>query len=221
MGGYDARNRLATVEAYNLRTNAALVPRQPAPSVPSPASPVAAWSSRAALLVMLATSHQSRPTPDRVDAAPTSAAHASWMATACVLNGRLYDGRYECNQLQVLEMLRKMSSIGQSKPNFPPGVLLPRVAFSKAGCGSWVALLLMARPPRSSRMIPIMIRGHRDLRSLVLLPALVRPRWTAKFTSQALMVRSGFTGTRRGWTCQATTLGIRELPSSQFVWGRN
>ena len=83
----------------------ALVPAaEPAPRMLSPASLVAAWSSRAAMLVVMMPSHQSRPHPDRIGPHPASAAR-SLGRPACVLNGRLHVvGGVHCDKLQVLEM---------------------------------------------------------------------------------------------------------------------
>ena len=63
MGGWDGP-MVATVEAYNPRTNTwrSCLPLSQRRMVPSPASSVAAWSSRAAMVMVLASSHQSRPT---------------------------------------------------------------------------------------------------------------------------------------------------------------
>ena len=93
MGGYDDRwNYLATVEAYNLRTNTwrSCLPLSQRRTVPSPASSVAAWSSRAAMVVVVAalTSVEAYTPTGWTPLPPLP--HAAGEATACVLNGRLY-----------------------------------------------------------------------------------------------------------------------------------
>ena len=46
--------------------------------------------------------------------------HATFNATACVMNGRLYVMGVACSQLQVLEMSEKTNSPGASKQSCPP-----------------------------------------------------------------------------------------------------
>ena len=106
MGGYDARNRLATVEAYNLRTNAwrSCLPlsQRRSGAVAGVVGGRLVVAGGVARDVGYLTSVEAYTPTGWIRLPPLP--HIATAATACVLNGRLYVmSGGACDKLQVLE----------------------------------------------------------------------------------------------------------------------
>ena len=121
MGGYDGRNFLAMVEAYNPRTNTWRS------CLPLSQRRTGAVAGVVGGRLVVAGGWDGENDFESVEAyTPTGwtplppLPHAAYMATACVLNGRLYVmGGFNSNKLQVLEMTEENGLSWSCKADLP------------------------------------------------------------------------------------------------------